>query len=435
MRRLVVALLLLLPACLEYEIAVTTVVQADGSTRRTLVIREKEEKKTWNRLARPEAPYATAGDDAEGFTATAELKPGAHPSGLRVLLGEADKNPPAAEGTVGVEVTDLLIATVCRYEERIALGTDLRRFRDELPKWMDLGLRFAIETLRAGFPDIDFAPVEAKARAEFLPAAERAILTTLLVGQTALAESRPMGSVEETLEVELGRLLLRELEPLGVSVKLPEGPPWDDDELEALSEKAGRQIAERFLAPLAEAERTKVIDAIFSEDALKEAADAAGGKFWPTEEARNKLGHDLQAFASSALGAYLAYGIFDSFHMRFRAEMPGRLLRTNGDLSALPIVTWDLGKGDLVLAPPLLFAKSFVPREGARGEGWDGGTIARIEEALAALSPEQRAALAEVVAKALKIGWPDDPALEEESLEAYGVLRDAARPPKPPPEK
>ncbi len=441
MRRLAVALLLLLPACLDYEIVVTTVVQPDGTTRRVLVIREKEEKKTWKRLARPAAPYATAGDDENGFTATAELKPGQHPSGLRVLLGEVDedspaaKGPPAAEGTVHVETTDLLVATVYRYEERIALGTDPARVRAELPKWLDLGLRFAIDTLRIQFPEIDFAPVEAKARAEVLPAAERAIVAMLLAGQAALAESRPMGPSEKAIEEDLLRLVLRELEPLGVSVKLPEGPPWDDGEMEALSEKAGRQLAERFLAPLAEAERTKVMDAILSEDGLEEAAGAVAEKLWPTEEAQEKLRDDLQAFAVNGLGAYFTYGLFDSFSLRFRVELPGRLVRTDGDLTSLPAVTWDLGKADLVLAPPVLFATSFVQREGAAGEGWDGAKIARIEEMLATLSPEQRAGLAELVTKALKIGWPEDPALEEELLEAYGMLRDAARPPKPPPAK
>ncbi|MFI5404096.1 MAG: hypothetical protein ACHQ1G_14240, partial [Planctomycetota bacterium] len=68
MRRLSVALLLLLPACLEYEIAVKTVVQPDGTARRTLVIREKQEKETWKRLAPPAQPYATTGDDENGFT-------------------------------------------------------------------------------------------------------------------------------------------------------------------------------------------------------------------------------------------------------------------------------------------------------------------------------------------------------------------------------
>ncbi|MFI5403406.1 MAG: hypothetical protein ACHQ1G_10745 [Planctomycetota bacterium] len=432
MRRLVVALLLLLSGCLEYEIAVKTVVQPDGTARRTLVIREKAEKETWKRLAPPAQPYATTGDDENGFTATAELKPGLHPSGLKVLLGEAEKDPPAAEGTVRVETTDLFIATVYRYEERIALGTDSARFRAELPKWLDLGLRFALETLRTAFPEIDFAAVEAKARAEFLPAVERATLATLLGGQALLAELRQKGSVDDVVAGELLSLLQRELEPLGVSVKLPEGPPWNDAEMEEFSKKAGRQFSERFLAPLAEAERAKVIEAILSEDSLGEAADAAAEKLWPTEEAANKLGEDLQAFASTALGAYLSYGLFDSFHLRFRVELPGRLVRTNGDLTRLPAVEWRLEQGDLVLAPPVLFATSFVAREGVAGEGWDSTTLMAIEEALAKLTPEQRASLAKVVEKALK-DWPEGPALVAETLEAYRVLRDAAR--QPPPEK
>ncbi len=432
MRRLAVALLLLLPACLEYEIKVTTVVKADGSVRRTLVIREKQERKTWERFESPAAPYATEGSDEEGFLATADLKAGRHPAGLRVRLGDAE---PAAEGTVTVETKDLLVATLYRYEERIAIGADLARFRAELPKRLDLGLRFTIETLRIHFPEIDFAPVEERARAEFLPALERTILGTLVSARAVLAESRGRGlrrvADDRLLKRELVALLVGEFAPLGVSVVVPEGPPWDDHAMEALPERAGRQLAERFLAPLDEAQRARVIDAMFS-DALEEAADVAAEKLFPTEEARNRFGKEMQAFASSVLGAYLAYGLFDSFHLVFRVELPGRPLRANGDLSRVPTVEWRLEQGDLVLAPPVLFATSVRPREGVSGEGWNEATLDGIEEALAEVPPEQRLALEEVVAKALRIGWPEDAPLEKEARDAYAVLREAAAPEPPP---
>jgi len=437
MRKLLLALLVQLPACLEYEIVVTTIVQPGGIVRRTLAIREKAEKKTWARLRSPAEPYRTEGDDEKGFEAKAELKAGRHPSGLAVLLGEADKNPPVAEGTVSVEAKDLLVATVYRYEERIAIGADPARFRKELPKWLDLALGVALDTLRTAFPEIDFAPVEAKARAEFLPAAERAIVAAFLACQAAVAEGRARGSVDaDVIAVELLRVVVHELEPLGVSIPvdlLPVGPEWNAD---AAAEKAGRQMVEKLLSPLDEAQRARVIEAIFSGDALEQAAEEAGKRLCPTENAKERLGRDAQAFAASALGAYVAYGIFDSFDMSFRVELPGRLLRANGELSRLPGVAWRLEQGDLVLAAPVLTASSFETREGVAGEGWDGETLSEIEKALAEVPPEQRPALEAVVEKAIRVGWPEDPPLEDEAtIRAYCILRDAARPPKPPPDK
>lgn len=441
MRLLLLALLLLLPACLEYEIVVTTVVRPDGTAARTLAIREKKEKRTWERFEPPAAPYAVEGDHEKGFAAKADLKPGSHPAGLRVRLGDAKEGapaPPSADGTVLVEATDLLVGTLFRYEERIETGADPGRFRAALPRWTELGLRYTIETLQIAFPEIDFREVEAKARAEFLPAFDRAIVAAHFSAQVLVTEARAQGRLGDAAEAKLLAVVARELAPLDVAVTLPEGPPWDDGELEAASEKAARQLLGRLFAPLKAEDRAKVIDAILDEETLSEAGAQAMEKFFPDDQAREKLARDAQAFLCDALGAYLAYGIVDSFDLRFRVEMPGILLRANGDLSRMPTVGWRLEQGDLILASPVLSATSFVPREGAPGEGWDGAMIDRIAEALADVPAEQMAALKELVGKALRVGWPDDPAgLEgEEATAAYETIRDTVKalvPPEPPP--
>jgi len=441
MRTLLLALLLLFPACLEYEIVVTIVVKPDGTAARTLAIREKKDKKTWERFEPPAAPYAVEGDDDKGFTAKAELKPGTHPAGLRVRLGDVEEGapaPPSADGTVSVEAADLLIGTLLRYEERIAIGADPGRFRAALPRWNELGLRYTIETLRIAFPEIDFKEVETKARAEFLPAFDRAVVAAHFSAQVLVTEARAQGRLDEAAAGRLLAVAAKEFAPLDVAVTLPEGPPFDDGELEAASEKAARQLLGRLFAPLEAEDRAKVIDAVLDEESLSEAGEQAMEKLFPGEQAQEKLARDAQAFFCDALGAYLAYGIVDSFDLRFRVEMPGILLRANGELSHLPAVAWRLEQGDLILAPPVLSAMSFVPREGAPGEGWDGAAIDRIAKALAEVPAGQRVALEGLVAKALEVGWPDDPAgLEgEEAAAAYEAIRDAVKaavPPEPPP--
>jgi hypothetical protein len=410
MRRILLLALLVLPACLDYEIVVVTVVRPDGTAARTLSIREKGEKKTWKLLDTPAAPYATEGDDEKGFGSKAEWKPGTHPSGLRVRLGDAEKTPapPTAEGTVTVEARNLLVGTRFRYEEQIANGADPERFREALPKWTELGLRYTLETLKIAFPDIDFTEVEKKARAELLPALDRAIKDAYFSAQELFAN------------------VLKDFAPLAVTVTLPEGLPWDDDTLEAAMEKAARQMAERALAPLKAEERAKVIEALFSGDALAEAADETQKRLFPDDD---KLGDELQAFASDAFGAYLAYGFFDEVRMRFRVELPGVLLRANGELSGLPAVGWRVGKGDLVLSPPVLSATSFLPSEGVPGAGWTEETLDRIAEALDAVPAERMPALEELVQKALRVGWPDDaPGVEgEEAQAAYDAIHDAVK--------
>jgi hypothetical protein len=201
-------------------------------------------------------------------------------------------------------------------------------------------------------------------------------------------------------------------------------------------EKAARQIEERMLSPLEAAQRAKVVEALFDEERLGDAGEQAFDKLFPTDEAREKFEDDLKAFLADALGGYLAYGPFDRFDMRYRVELPGILLRANGDLSRLPAVAWRIAAGDLVLAPPLLSASSFVPSEGVPGEGWDAATLDGIAKALAEVPAEQRGALGDLVGKSLRAGFADEPAgLGEAATAAYRTIRDALGalvPPEPP---
>jgi hypothetical protein len=451
MRRIACTLLLLLPACLDYEIAVTTVVQADGSIRRKLTIRARDQGKpadAWKRLKRPDGPYKAEGDDEKGFTATAEMKAGACPSGLRVLLGGLDikdgeppKDVPAAEGTVDVRATNLLIGTLYRYEERIALGTDPVKFRESLPRWLDMGLRVLIDALKLKFQDIDFAPVEARARAELLPAIERALVNLHHAITAMMLESGPLAPAappELLARSEFWPAIAREAAAFGIEM------PKDEAAFEAMfeGEEAGNRmvnalrerLVDRLLAPLPEARRAEVREALLAEDALEEQLEEAGKKLYPGKDAEEKLQQEMLSSATSGLGAFVVYGIFDSFDLRFRVELPGKPLRTNGDLSRLPAVEWHLTKGDnLFLVPPVLYAYSFVPGKGVPGEGWDLGRLANIQDALAELTPEARAEVAVVLAGALAEGWKDEKdeggllgeSHTDASHKALGLIREA----------
>jgi hypothetical protein len=440
--RRLLPLLLLLGACLEYEITVVTSVDADGKARRTLTIRCKgsstmdgeADPETWTRFKPPGDPYAMEGDEAKGFVATALLRPGRHPSGLRVLLEDVEgeyggaervKDLPCAEGSVGVTATDLLFGKLVRYEEHVALGMDPARFRRELPQWLDTGLRLLVEALRIRFPEVDFGAVEERARKEMLREVERAIAgvyhgASLMIVNLRDLESSTQG---EALERELWALAARELAPLG----FVDGEPTDDgDELQRRAEAFLAKLLDRFLAPLPEAQRAEVKEAILDTDALDDVLEEAGQKLFPGEQAQEKLKRDLQAFAASAVGAYATYGLFDSFDVRVRVEMPGTVLRTNGDLSRLPAVEWRLTKDDfLFLVPPMLHAYGFVPAEGLPKGPWELPALLEIGKLLQGLEPEARRSLEEAVRKSITSGWLETPLLEGDLADLYGKMRAA----------
>lgn len=440
MRRALLALLLLLPACLEYEITVETVVQPDGSSRRTVSIKARDGEKpadAWRRMKRPGDPYAVEGDPEKGFVASARLPAGRHPSALRVLLGgfgddaaEAREDLPVAEGTADVRAVNLIVGTLYRYEERIALGTDPARFREDLPRWLDIALRLLLEAMKTRFPDIDFAPVEARARTELLPAVERAIENLHHAASGMLLELGPLGagaSPELLARSEFWPAVVRELKAFGVD--LPEDGDalqkmLNDDSAEQAFEGLPATLAERLVAPLPEERRAEVKDALL-EAGLDGLMKAGTEKLYPEEEAREKLERECAAFAASALGAYTVYGLFDSFDLRFRLELPGKLLRTNGDLARLPAVEWRLGKGgNLFLVPPVLYAYSFLPAKGAP-DAWDMAALGRIDDALANLTPDARAAVEVVVAGVLAGGKRDETGLEGEAQEACRLICEA----------
>lgn len=431
MRTLCCALALLLPACLEYEITVTTTVAPDGTVQRSVAIRARSDKEAgdpWKRLRRPGAPYALNGDPEKGFVATAALKPGRHPSGLAVLLGDPEKveDCPAAEGTVDVRATDLLVGTMYRYEERIALGTDAPRFREEVPRWLDTGLRVLIEALRIRFPDIDFAPVEARARDQLLPLLQTTTVNLHHAWTAIFLEGGPHGSMVSLAPLarsEFWPAVVRELASQGFQV------PADEAGLKALEEDDGAgeriirdgyaHLVDRLLAPLPEAQRAEVKGVLLADEALDEELEAA----------KQRVGLDegeLVAFLARGLGAYAIYGFFDSFDLRFRLTLPGKPLRANGDLADLPAISWRLGKdGDLLLVPPVLRACSFLPAKGVAAEGWDLATLAGIEGTLGELDARTRADVAVVVAEGIATGTWDDGGLSDGGKNACREIRDA----------
>jgi len=424
------ALLLLVPACLVYEIRVTTTMLPDGKTRRTLHIRCNEPQ-TWERLQPPGEPYSLEGDEQNGFVATARLHPGEHASGLRVLLGDRDEyggaeqamRIPAAEGTVGIRMSDVLIGTLYAYEEHVAIGDDPERFRAGAGKWLDLALRGLLEALKLKFPDTDFGPVEKQARAGLLPDCERAILDA---HRACIALVTRWKAQAGTLD-ELGRAFLEAIAvqaaALGVKVAPPPGPPFEDSAVEAMFLDGWTQLLGRLLEPLPEAQRAAMVQELSRDGAFDDVVDEAIGKLFPDEAASDRAGEELVAWLADGFGAYAARGIFDSFHMRFRVELPGRLLRTNGDLGAGPVVEWRFDESHLVLVAPALFAYSFAPRDGAPGGIRDLGALREIESGLVAMPAEQRDALEAAVAAAIKSGWEESPALEGEAREVYGRLR------------
>jgi len=442
MRRAVLGLLLLLPACLEYEITVTTVVQADGTITRKLAIRARDSGNpadAWKRLKVPGKPYKIEGDEEKGFVATAQLQPGRHPSGLGVLLGglvdddvDARRGFPAAEGTADVRKVDLIVGMLYRYEERVALGTDPARFGEELPRWLDTGLKLLIDALKLRFPDLDFAPVEARARAELLPALQQAIGNLYGAATGLMMEVEPVAVAAGAEPITSSRfwpLIVREFAAFGL--KLPEDgealqKTFETEQFDELFRPLLENLADRLVAPLPEAKRAEVRAALIESEGLEAQLEEAAKKLYPDDEAKKKVGRELASFAASALGGYVVYGIFDSFDMRFKVELPGRLVRTNGDLARPPAAEWRLGKEgrDLVIVPPQLYAYSFVPAKGAP-DTWDLAALGRIQGALDNLGPDARAAVEIVVAGVLAGGAQDETGLDDQAQYACRVIWEA----------
>jgi len=437
-------LLLLLGGCLKYEISIETVVRADGTCARVLSFLEKDDQETWRRLRPPGATYTVAGSDEEGITARAELKAGANPSGLRVLLenakgeyGGADavKDFPFAEGTVFVDRSDLVIGTLYTYRETVETAADPVYFRKAVPHWLDVGFRLLMETLRVKEPGIDFAKVEANARKEILPRAEQALVTihqALGVLLRDYREHRYSMRAATWLEHPQVRLLLLELKGLGVVRKkvLPQpktlSEAMDDDQWEL-----GTKLVDEFLAPLEDRRaRERIKEMLLDpDDHLGAAFEEAAAKIFPAGE-REKSEEAMQRFVIAGIGAYTLYGIFDSFHMRFRVKMPGRVLRTNGDLGRYPQVTWDLHDEELFLVSPQLTVHSFVPAKGVERGAWSFAALAKVRDRLAEFDPREREMLDAVVFQARRTGWTaDGKAIEREHgenvAEAYEAMKAA----------
>ena len=169
----------LLAGCLNYKIKVTMLVRPDGSFEREVFLRCRnnvehrrdgeltEEPPTWSWFARPAEPYALTGSHADGFVAKAEFEAGDRPSGIRRRMYE-DRDEPV-EGRARTEVHDLILGKLYVYRETIAIGADPVRFRRDLRRWLDFGVRLYVEALRRELPQADFVPVLENARRRIVP--------------------------------------------------------------------------------------------------------------------------------------------------------------------------------------------------------------------------------------------------------------------------
>jgi len=419
--RFLVAVLAALPlsACLDYDVNVRTAVAPDGSVTRTVFIHEKsKDHDTWDSFAKPGDAYALSGSDADGFTATAAGEAGTMPSGLRVAL---DDQGNFVEGDVRVDVEDLVLGTMYRYEERFALGVDPELVRDEAGPMLEVLLDTTVAVLRKMEPDVDFFPVYEVARERVLPRVE----ASLLIMQQAVAayardhrehvlrEVADPGDEEaqvefDGLKLHLGRiaddprlrLCLSELARFGVVRReTDEGTEWSFEPF----------VLDELLRPvsdLSDAQRAALIGRILDEKEF--------GELWNTTwQERHPKGAE-ETLALEARGARLAAGIAgvlfwrgiaDGYDVRFRVQLPGTLLYTNGELGELPAASWRLDSGDCAFANPVLTAVSFVPYETLPKGGWSLKELDALRVALDALPQDKRAAVARVYAATRS---PDD---------------------------
>jgi len=434
MRTVVLCSLLLVAGCLKYRIRIETVVGADGGARRTLTLRETEEKHTWARFLPPAEPYTVEGSEEEGFAARANLQAGRHPSGLRVLLrdyeGEyegARRALPCAEGIVAVETTDVIVGTLYRYQETIALGTDAVRFRAGLREWLDLGLKVWMKALRLRLPDVEFDAVEAHAREKVVPQLEQSLLilhlaVTGLVDDLARAQLGLGADPEAMLASPGADVVLHELAAWGIRLRTEDvktAKSIFDEQLWEFDEEA---VLREFLSPLPAAQRERVRQACLNpDDEMEEVWQAA----WQSiGEDPDQVTAKLMEFLTSGVGAYAVYGFLDSFEIEASVAMPGRVLQTNGEVTALPRVTWRVTDEELILARPQLFAYSFVPAKGFSEGAWTFRQLQGAAAALANVPAEQREALRKFVPEAQAAGWPEEAPDElGDAAMAYALLR------------
>jgi hypothetical protein len=427
---------LLLPGCLDYLISVEVTVASDGTVRRVVRIRERsEEPKTWERFRPPGKPYVLTGSEKEGFTARATFEAGRHANGIAVQLEEYEgkyegaRELPVAEGEAHVEMTDLMIGTLYVYDETIALGTDEAHFRRELRRWLEISLRIGITALEIEMPEVDFAPVEKRARETGLVRAEYGVVA-MRHAVIGLMRDYPAQRYGADLQALLGnphvKLILAELEILGLRRK--KGASAADTLEVFLSDDAWEitgGVLDETLAPLPAEQRAAVKELLESEERLEKAAERAVEKLYPEADVPI-LQKDAARFLVATLGAYVVRGIVDKFDLRFRLKLPGRLLYTNGGLDTLPEVEWRLTGTDLFVAAPRLTAYSFVPAEGLEKKTWHITPLLELRGKLLRLDEDGRKVLGELG----KVGWTADEdqlkkAHGEDVAKAYQALRKA----------
>jgi hypothetical protein len=222
---------------------------------------------------------------------------------------------------------------------------------------------------------------------------------------------------DEAFSLPPVRVLLDELARHGLRPKAPLTTlsAIDDDEW-----AVDDTLLDAFLAPLEGGDlRDEIKAALRAPAALEEAFKAAAVEAFPeADKERNEK--ELREFAVSAVGAWVLYGLIDTFRIRCSVQLPGRLIRTNGDIAGEQRASWSLSGEDLFVAPPRLAAYSFAAAEGTPDRAADLGALVEIRRGLAPLDAETRAALAKALAEN-RASVKDD--LGSEAAKVYAKLR------------
>jgi hypothetical protein len=401
----------------DHRIEVETDVSADGAARRTLVFaipNAEEPETTWSAFAKPDEPYRVEAA-SERFRASGEFARGSHPSGLRpVVRPEGEQaEPEILEGTFAVDVRDLAIGRVYRYRETIEIGVDLEEARRALDRWLRLGLDLALEALRLRFPDADLSALESHARESLLPrfeaVAEASYLQFLEWWRTGV-DLGLLRREDRDHAVRFWRLAESAWARLGVVYS----PPLESkDFLEGFLEEGNYdfgEFVEREIAPrlggIPEAQREEFLSLFTGEGlaGLAKSVEALFEERYPTEEEERKRLEIEGTRAAVAVFGFPITRIFDTLRVRFALRMPGRILRTNGEIGPAPgEVCWSLSNEHFWLVAPELHALAFDVESWAKVDAggkervWTVESLRRIEEGLKGVSDTGRATIRKIL--------------------------------------
>jgi hypothetical protein len=402
---------LLLAGCPRYDVDVAMEVDASGAVGRRMVLKAIEKDDIWACFQKPGEPWVLSGDAPSGFVAEARVAaPKDGGNGLR-QRGAADD---AYEGTLTVEALDCVLGTLYRYRETPGSGLDAERVSREADRWALLSVRIFLRAMETRFREVDRTALEKHFLENVAPRAAQSVREAL-PHAALLCERYRRRDGRSPMEDGSFPALLALLARFGP--ELPVDLFLKGLDADAVSVQVQGEFARREVAPhLPEPDRARVLES-FEKPGQKwdEALTEAYGALLPDPVLRAQTGADAARFLDAALGAGITRLFLESLEMRYSLALPGTLLRTNGDLTAYPKVTWRLGKDDLSIAPTTLFAVSFAPKEWAGTGRWIVEELLDAREAFQALPEEGRADAAARIRKgcekdfdAAKEGAPEE---------------------------